>query len=291
MIETIEELFAQIPYNQTKAPGGKQEKVERILFVMPSNPEMFLAALAAVEAYEDIRLSEQTYAQINGAIYFEYELVLSMREDLEFLVDKKKFKCIRNLANDRSGSIWDLEVWMDPVRATSLAAITNRSLVEGFSLMIGGLLKTIFPTMIRNNEDLKDQPAIIFVLDEKGPKVVWDNLVELLEKNFPNYKVLRNREVYYEHYQTLFNVVKNSAAVIGYRSFETYLAAAMKKVVIEVNDGPYKNWLAKFEDPYYSMVWREIGSALPNEDLLYSAFRARWKACNLDGRIKADGVL
>jgi hypothetical protein len=275
--EISKTLIGDIP----KVPESQKLSTEHLLFHMPDEAEAFLAALVAVEAYDSLRESEKTTAILNGGTYADWEIFVECREEYAFMLNDKCHRGIPSLVGGMSA--FDLEVYLDTRRALSLVSATERTLPEGFAMLIGSNIETIFPQKARA-DDLRDAHPIVYVMED-ARWYGWKDLVELLRLNYselyfrfvPALSVIR---------ATTLEYIKNSCAMIGVRGFETYLAAANKRMTIEITPGPYRNYLAKFECPFYSMIYAGDNIEAITPTLVFRAFDTRAKQCKLLGRIK-----
>lgn len=249
-----------------KAETRSRMKTEAVLFYMPRDTELFLAALAAVEAYDYLRDLENTYATVHGGMISEYVIYLMAPEMYLPFIDTSRFTVLHGVF-DRSFPL-DVEVHMDVDRATNLACTTKRSLVEGFALMIGGDLRTIFPTMVAT-PGIQSNKILLLDRCSVWAEKSWDELHKLMISNFGDFEIVLESSSWADPVAT----IGTYAAVIGVRSATTYLAAAKKKMVIELSTGAYPNWLGKFEDPYYTMIFDERNTLrYMTPTLVYSVF-------------------
>lgn len=262
---------------------------EMILFHMPLHPESFLAALAAVEGYTNLRESENANAAVHGGVSTEYEVWLHVSQDAHgldtsFAIDAQKYVIVYEpyTTCPRTTQQWDLEVALDVARAANLACTTKRSLTEGFALLIGADLQTHFPKGLTVS-DLKKATPVIMLLEDVRWKG-WEELRELLVRNYPQFQI----ELFSPFSTVLqqFIMMQQSAAVVGVRDAGTYMACCLKRMTIELSFEQYSNWLPKWENPYYSQIHvDDFTLDRVTASFVYKAFSTRAKNCNLESRV------
>lgn len=275
--DLINSLKALQPYE------GPLLRTERFLFHFPSDPEYFIAALASVEGFVSWKEEENTAAYLNGRAYGLFETYVTCDDGYIFALPDtfKRVTDVQEFLKERT----ELEVYLDPVRAANIANDSVRSVSEGFSLIIGGDLRTCFPEKLTIG-DLKDAPPKLLILMDEELRGVLDELILLFRTNF---EYLRTEVVDTpSDLKDCLDLIKEGCAVIGVQSAATYLAACQKRITIELVAGRHRNFMAKWNNPYYGLIHFEEGRSISgvHSTTIFRAFKAKAENCMLRARIK-----
>src|SRR6266446_5795777 len=120
---------------------GPLLRSENYLFHMPVYSEYFMAALAAVEAFYQFRETNNTAAAMNNSPYGDFQIYLDYPGEFEFMIPEFLKPVTRNLD-------WDLEIYLEAERASNLIEASDRSLADGFGILIGADIETHFPSKL-----------------------------------------------------------------------------------------------------------------------------------------------
>lgn len=251
---------------------------DRILFGMPLAPELYLAALAAVQDYGWQLVRQKESRRRKG----EWLLAIhNPNPQLKFLnpcfpqkgdwfeENGKRFECPVDTVFvdewDPKREDWDLVYGMSADVAYEFSEPTKKTAAEMFGLLIGSGPATELPDLAKIRSVDDGRPQIAILCPDKDPK--GEELLELLELNYSHCNVLlvNTDLISLENQATLCNQLQ---MVIGRRSFMTYVAAAMEKRVVELYEtNKHDKWLAKWSAKYQllygdefpvGLIWRAI---------------------------------
>lgn len=266
---------------------------EQALFGMPADGEYFLAALAAVQGWR---------REIDGQLHYGETELNRVEADNERLYNEQKLPMGKylNMVNQlkvararHADRYYDLTVWGDwerygwlkpafgeasfidscvspwePKRgqwdvaymfdyklAHDSALPTQRSCPSMMAALVGAHASTIPDlSMIQGKYRAVETDVLI---------VEWSESAELVTM-LSEYKPEMSYSVIHDVFHPLmFEYVLNASMVVGPRSYATYLAAAIGKRVIEIEaTGYYKNWMAKWDAPNYSLLYGSTPAGL-----------------------------
>ncbi len=260
---------------------GPLLRSEKFLFHLPEDPEFCIAALAAVEGFVNFKDTENTGLALSGNPYGLFETYVTYPRECSFMISYPPLR--RCMDRNDIGDI-DLEVYLDPARAIRIAEATSRSIAEGYALMIGAELTTHFPAMLTVGDLHDARPVVVMVKDERL-KEVFDEFMMLLHLNFEYLMAITinlGSEV-----ETAFKVIQESAAVIGIQSVETYMACCQKRLVVEIAEGRDRNFMSKWENPYYGLIqvaYGKVQSVAPTS--IFRSFKDKAENCRLQSRVR-----
>lgn len=269
------EVFEENPKVETPRRDAVCLGSENLLFHMPSDPEYFMSALAAVESYKTLRDSDIENSKKQKVDYYDYRIYFKAKQQFLFMVD---FDVMFPYTEPTEKMEWDMEIYLDPERAINIARDTERSLYEGFCMLIGANPERIFPSFFERDIQLKDlNPEVLIIRDLSRN---FGDVAELIRFNFEDLKI---RFTDQEDLTKMFYEIKNCCAVIGMQGSATYMAAAQRKITIEISKSTYwRKFLSKFDSPYYSLLY----GGEPTPSLIFKAFQIKATNSRLFDRIK-----
>lgn len=220
---------------------------DSILFGMPEDPEIFLAALSTIQDYVTQLKKQYKEGRKEGGWFVAAHVV----KELEFLkccfppevVFVDEYLPIRGE--------WDYVFKFDVETAYSLSLPTEQHVTTSFGIMLGA-----------DPKELPDMSGLVYVPDwTKGATVLLlnfegrDELAELISTHRPELGIAKSMSASPAY-------IFDYAVVVGPRSFETYVASAMGKTVLELYpDDRHQKWLSKWSGKY-QMIY---GSSFPVE--------------------------
>lgn len=257
---------------------------------MPEDPEMFIAALVAVQGWKDeqqfqidnalkeianvqkqndsgVASGKVTPSQYNNlnkqiAMYTDaqserdYELhVFLPNHSWDFLTRAFGNATIHYDAYAPKRGEWDLAFRFDPERAKAIGTCSQRHATDAFGMLVGSGGAGSLPALDKAEID---EGSSIDVLLMEFPES--DKIMEFLKTNKPEMNVY----FMWKKHPLSFQTIGHSEMVVGPRSATTYLACSLSKRVVELYpDTDYKRWLSKWENPNYQMVYgKEFPAAL-----------------------------
>jgi len=210
---------------------------DSILFGMPEDPEMFLAALATVQDYV-AQLKKQVKDRRKHGEWF---VAVHLVKEFEF------FKCcfpeeivFVDEWNPVRGE-WDYVYKFDAEVAYDLSLPTQQHVTTCFGILVGADPAMVPDLSAVEHEFYTGKEPMLQLLSFEGR----DELAEIIDNHHPE----------------LGEALCGTSVVVGMRSFETYVAAALGKTVLELypNDKHVK-WLEKPGN--YQMI---VGDHFPVE--------------------------
>ena len=108
---------------------------EHMLFHVPPAP-FFNEAIAALGSFDDFLQGNITASVLREQPYFDYRFFVDCPRDLEQYLH---VSCVKYRGANHKEVNWDLEVYLDPVRAAKIIEhmTEDKTLSDGFALMIG----------------------------------------------------------------------------------------------------------------------------------------------------------
>lgn len=248
---------------------------DKILFGMPEDPELFLAALAAVQDYGWHLVRQLEFKQRDA------DWVLGIHvpnHQLDFLRPCFPWKGDWFEEPDPTGDgmkrytnpvdttfvqewtpkrgEWDFVYRFDPEVAYSISETSEIHAATAFGILIGAAPEPEFPSLDRLHLEALNGIAVLpFDGDQE--------MADLLEIHYPEFPVVTG-------IGDVFGVPYQYDMVIGPRSSDTYMAASLGKRVVELYpDDRHRGWLAKWgigtrymqmygkEFPV-GMIWRAV---------------------------------
>ena len=274
---------------------------EKVIFGMPADPEMFLAALSVVQsymhemqlqidnAYKEIAKSEkqnQYFYEQGKQPLGKYEMFKDQCRVARQMQEDRKTELHIHIPNPEmdifkptfgEGTIfetdykprrgeYDLAHQFDAARAYAIGSITQRHATQAFSLLIGADALSM-PDLRKVQFDPEYNWArdILLVYDDKSLGWVTD-FMEMLRTQWPDkaFTPVVNPSV---------EDIATSKMIIGPQSFATYVGCSFRKKVIElVPQTRYKRWLSKFDNPNYRMLYSDT----PTADQVWKIAEALW---------------
>lgn len=237
-------------------------RTEQHFFSMPRDCEGFLAALAAIQDY---------YRWLAGRKIQGEATVYCPNPELRFLVPaiEKEGQCRivdlvaskEHLTLDR----FDMAVEFNNEAGYRLSEKTEKSMAQVFGMMVG-------------SEPQKATPDISCVVNGMLPKydiVVFPfsgslEVAEFLANNKPELVVIELKA----GLNLGWEFALAGRLAVGIRSGMTYLAASAGRAVVEIYPTDrHRNWLSKWSNPLYQMIYGDTASP----ELVYRAVEAMWK--------------
>lgn len=257
--------------------------MEQILFSMPEDKELFLAALAAVQswkheqklqvenseiqiksilkeadtAYKRKRLSYGQFASLQnnaaslrqGITDRDYTLHIHMHQAFNWLLP-----CFGNVVLEHEFAPkredWDLVYRFDRDVAYNFAKCTEKHVAMAFGQLIGAdPFSAPDLTAIKGIQVTKRD---ILLLDFPSAATI-----ELfVKKNYPEKVCHHWPESVPVNSIHGYNTVAESSMIIGPRGMATYLGCCLSKRVVELySTDCYQRWLSKWDSPNYQMLY------------------------------------
>lgn len=270
--------------------------MEKVIFDMPSDPEMFLAALSAVQSWrveQELQI-EHTLTQINKVEkdnetayrqrvypFGKYALLSNQvdkhrkdtdnrRHDISVHLPNASFDLFRpafgkvtfvDEYNPECGD-WDLAYQFTEEKAWAIAEATEKHVAIAMGLLLGAESKSLPDLSGITFEEPKDYHVNVLFLDHGD---TWLFIDEYMRRNRP--------EVTYDWYFKI-DQLADADMVVGHRSAPTYIASALGKKVVELYpDDKYKRWLSKWDNPNYSMIY---GKEFP-ASMIWRSMETLWE--------------
>ena len=261
---------------------------ERILFGMPSDPELFLAALAAVQGWrleQDSQIAHgwaelQRITDDNDRMLAEKTIGLGKHQamavqitearkrqtDREYVLtlygDWNRYKWLQPAFGagvhftdvwDPQRLEWDLVYQFNETQARQVAGPTMRHAANAFGLLIGAGTITLPDLSAIEMGPYTDNVMIsVLLLPWEGR----DEVVQMIRDYKPDLS-------YSCSDLSDPGGLVLADMVVGPRSPCTYIAASMGRRVVEIYpDSDYKNWLAKWDAPNYAMLYGNAPAGL-----------------------------
>lgn len=281
--------------------------MEKVIFDMPSDPEMFLAALSAVQAWrleQDLQVTH-ILAQIDKIAaqnedcfraksypFGKYALICdnigrhrkdteARRYDISIHLSDSSFDIFRpafgsgitfldeyNPERDE----WDLAFQFTLDRAWAVAASTEKHAAIAMGLLVGAEAKSL--PDLSACVDYKEEKRIDVVLIPWGDTASYNAIVQYMFNNKPD----MNFECQLRGTPSLWRII-HSDMVVGMRSEHTYIASALGKKVVELYpDDKYKRWLSKWDNPNYSMIY---GKEFP-ASMIWRSMETLWEKPSIE---------
>lgn len=237
---------------------------EKYLFGMPEFMEPFLAATAVVQAFCQNKDCEVTIACPNISL------------QIFSPVFPKKTSFVRSI-NALRGD-FDLEVDFNEKAAYKIARRTEKHIVQMFGILIGADAVNSYPTVLGDFSKMEKGTELFDVLvwglsNELGAKFCSEVLNKMHKSYTFIHEGLAKKEEDNAHYVS--RIVREHKTIVGVRSSATYLACSYRKSVVELYDTQfYKNWLSKWANKKYRMIYSDN----PTTELITSALEAVWEA-------------
>lgn len=245
---------------------------DRMLFGMPSDYEMFLAALAAVQDYQH-QQERQVELKAKDPDY-TIHIYIPPGYGLEYLKPAfgKDVKFVDEYRPNRTD--YDLAVTFNPESGYRLSEAGQRHASQAFGVQIGS--------------DPESLPDLSAVSEEVDPLTQY----EVLLMNFPCRKAIADRideknsriafcdgmsKFFGDELTGMgpidFRTIVSSKMIVGYRGPATYVASCFRRQVVELypND-VHRKWLAKWRNPNYQMLYGKEFSA----EKIWSAMETLW---------------
>jgi hypothetical protein len=236
---------------------------EKHLYVLPEDPESCLAAIAAIQGL--LGELKKRKGEADVTVVCPNETLI----DVAVCIDEK-CDVYRELPEDVKLRDWDMFFKFDVELAYKMAQPTQKHITQIFGIQIGS--------------DPKSLPDLAALWPAKAiPAAVYDvcllpfpsrkRVYEYLSNNFPELTIAPQLG-----YDITINwqVVQAESAkiVVGVRSFGTYVAASLGRAVIELYpDDRYRQWLSKWNNPRYQMIYGKIENMTP--ELVFKALEVQ----------------
>lgn len=239
-------------------------RTERHYYRLPQTCEMLLAALCAIQDYYKWLEKEKRAVTVNAVIGCQ-------NSDLhQFVACLNSGKHTAEIGAPESLEGFEQAVDFDPEVAYKLSAKTGKHVTQVFGMMLGSDPPKVIPDLsaMKFPEAVED----ILVLPFTGSAQVYS----FLEVNKPELALYRIDDVEDLSRFVCANTVAGYKMVIGVRSGLTYLAAALGRAVVEIYPTDrHRNWLSKWSNPFYQMIYGDPGQVMP--ELVYRAVEVVWK--------------
>jgi len=243
---------------------------DKVIFSLPEDPEMMMAAMAAVQDYV-FQLDKQVQNQIKNS---NWELeVYSPNKSMDFLKPAfdERVKFVDEYKPTRAE--YDFAHKFDPLMAYDFSVKTERHVTDVFGIMIGAAPMEV-PFLRKINklfEYAKGTKQRVMVL----PCPQQKELVELIDLHHPEVDVRAPQDNWTTRMPGVLNeLVQQAELVIGPRGVGTYLAASYNRWVLEMYPtGRHKGWLAKWAGKRYQMIY---GDDIPTA-LVWRALEGIWE--------------
>lgn len=226
---------------------------ENILFHLPDDPEIAIAALSVIDSYiEQSQHKTQMAMQAKQESVEETIYLLGVPDLLKQYVDPQIIQ-----VTERPELQFHLEFYFDPYKARYLGVATNKHVTDSFSIMLGIMQQSIFPKYVPRLQRGDEILLLNSMLFREDLWPGWLDLEDFLAAKYTDYKITKATNE-----TDLDACVRQAAIVIGPRCYWTYLAAAMGRVVIEWYSDHYKDWLTKYENIDYRSINLDGGKEL-----------------------------
>lgn len=228
--------------------------MERLCFVMPQDPEIYLAAIAVLQAYcKDLATKE-------AATGVREALAVTVVTDpaLQFLLDALPVPC-RTLHSSAKLACpdFDLVFEFNAEAAYALGHATQKHVTQAFGLMLGCDAKSL--------PDLSNVVQIEQAFGGVDQRVAcplfvhwpisWLPIVAEFHKQFLLESTVVPADVPLS-VQERFRAVLRAPMVIGPQSFETYVAASLGITTVELcSTKLHRRWLSKWAAKSYEVIY------------------------------------
>lgn len=236
---------------------------EKFFFHFPDDGEMYLAALASVQSLIESSYRRDKDCEIEAHVFGQTWWEFLLREPIRSF-------------NTYEPIDWDLSVCLDRGDMYQRSLTTKKHAAQMFGLHVG------------SEPGLPDVSHLVGETKYDVCLLQWDGravLEELVETNWPEARLTNFDYIpdmigavvgECDYYEERAKLVCASRMVVGPRSFETYLAAAAGKSVVEIYpDSQHENWLSKWENPRYEMIYGKIEQIHPT--LVWRLMAKQWK--------------
>lgn len=242
---------------------------ENVLFILPDTLEEVIWALPPISQYLENRLV-MTEAQRDSRIGFviparnpigRVAVVCPLAEIHHFIESCWSKIEVTTEVMDEQKEMADLVIELNPALAYRLTLGVKKHITEAYGIMIGAVPMMILPAI-----------AMPIVREESGSVLVvgrhhldsqrdwkWEHEEEFVrmgvEGGLPVKTISEEAS-----YDELARAVARASVVIGVRSTGTLLAAAFRKVVMELNPEGFehKEWMSKWENKAYRMIYGDL---------------------------------
>lgn len=228
--------------------------MQRLLFVMPPEPEAFIAALAAVNAYVH---------KLNGGMIRTDVTLVAKRDWLTDMLVPLSYKMEDEVPSNK----FDLAIDLAEERAKLLANPTSRTCASGFGTMLG-FENTSELVHVSSNDPVYDLAIIS-----------WGETATLLCQAIKRLDPAANITLLEEDRVCIDDLLE-ARMVVSLRSVFTYLAACAGRAVVELypQDEFEKGFYAKWSNPKYTMMLLESRVVSMREySTLWINFQRIWR--------------
>lgn len=239
-------------------------RTERHYYRMPQTCEMFLAALCAIQDYYKWLEKEKRAVTVNAVIGCQ-------NPDLHQFVSCLTIgKHTAEIGEPESLEGFEQAVDFDPEVAYRLSKVNEKHVSQVFGIMIGSDPPKVLPDL--SAMAFPDAVEDMLVLPFAGSEQVY----AFLEVNKPDRVIHRVEGVENLNQGISPRNMARYKLVVGVRSGLTYLAAALGRAVVEIYPTDrHRNWLSKWSNPFYQMIYGDPGQVTP--ELVYRAVEVVWK--------------
>ena len=228
---------------------------QKLLFVLPDEDELLLAAIAAIESYMAKLIAEKARPIVT---------LVCKESWLTDIVVPPAYKIVSSL--EEATDNYDMVVELTREKAQALANATGRSAASGFGVILGFESVNELPRLFQ----VKDPEYDLGILSWEGES--FSKFCRSANRAFPEVKIQIIPT--FEHSIDVHKKVFNSAMVVGYRSINTYLAACAKRALLELYPlTEEKSFFAKWSlGKYWQLVLETPESIEDNYQLLWRSF-------------------
>jgi hypothetical protein len=233
--------------------------MDKLCFIMPKDPEIYLVSLAVLQSYFQERKQRE---EVAGVIT---HLVVSVVTDsaLQFLLDALPVPCqVLPFDTVLMCSDYDLVFAFDAEAAYPLSVATEKHITQTFGLLLGTDPKALpdLSALVEIEQAIsgiaEDIDKSLFVFNELSLFTI-SGIVRAFEEDYPVLKWTATK--LWKHRASAhdrFCSVLHAPMVIGERSFETMISAALGKTTVEFYPTTiHRRWLSKWSAKSYQMIY------------------------------------
>jgi hypothetical protein len=240
-------------------------RTERHFYQMPVTADMFLAALTALQDYHK-------WVKVRGidpliTVYCPNPELAFLLPALTAANPNVQIEEICHVTTGQSLERYEQAVNFDPLMAYKIGMIGEKHVTQVFGMMVGSDPMKVLPDISSVVGEIEPQCDIV-VFPFPGQEVLFD----LLYNNMPE---LNLQSCTREDADTRFSALRGKL-IIAARSGVTYLAASANRAVVEIYpQNQHRNWVSKWANPHYQMIYGNPGDVTP--ELVFRAVQAVWR--------------
>jgi hypothetical protein len=255
--------------------NGEQRFIEKHFFWMPSDCEMYLAALTAMQDY--LKWLDKRSIDIEMSLYCTNPLL----SFLDAAAQVKGVVSLRHVSNpliDKTRTDYDQAIQFDPEIAYQMSLNTEKHVTQMFGIALGSEPSEATPILDACIKMIPFPGKDILILPFPGS----DQLAEFIFNNHPDWFVTSVSEStsgypsWMNNGQESLDAVCDHQITVGVRSGITYLAASARRGVVEIYPKDrHRNWLSKWSNPFYHMIYGNAGEV--HSSLVYRSVETLYK--------------